>query len=162
MSGKLLLIYIFNFHVLSHLLLIYICKLHWIGYKQGVTVGVGWCSNEMNANPSLDDFIEQDVSIDPYLPLTDNYFDFVVIPAMFQLLQRPRELFEEINRVLKPGGRVFVGKSLLIYVCNFHVLNHFLLIYICKLHWNCTQGPSSLCGASSGGSRDDTTQRLRM
>ena len=25
---------------------------------------------------------------------------------------------------------------LLIYICNFHVLNHLLLIYICKLHWN--------------------------
>ena len=24
----------------------------------------------------------------------------------------------------------------MIYICNFHVLNHFLLIYICKLHWN--------------------------
>ena len=29
LSGKLLLIYICNFHVLSNLLLIYICKLHW-------------------------------------------------------------------------------------------------------------------------------------
>ena len=29
MSGKFLLIYICNFHVLSHFLLIYICKLHW-------------------------------------------------------------------------------------------------------------------------------------
>ena len=29
MSGNLLLIYIYNFHVLSNLLLIYICKLHW-------------------------------------------------------------------------------------------------------------------------------------
>ena len=28
-AGKLLLIYICNFHVLSNLLLIYICKLHW-------------------------------------------------------------------------------------------------------------------------------------
>ena len=28
-EGKLLLIYIYNFHVLSNLLLIYICKLHW-------------------------------------------------------------------------------------------------------------------------------------
>ena len=28
------------------------------------------------------------------------------------------------------------GKLLLIYVCDFHVLNHLLLIYICKLHWN--------------------------
>ena len=29
MSGKFLLIYMCNFHVLSHFLLIYICKLHW-------------------------------------------------------------------------------------------------------------------------------------
>ena len=24
----------------------------------------------------------------------------------------------------------------MIYICNFHVLNDLLLIYICKLHWN--------------------------
>ena len=29
------------------------------------------------------------------------------------------------------------GNLLLIYVWNFHVLSHLLLIYICKLHWNC-------------------------
>ena len=23
----------------------------------------------------------------------------------------------------------------MIYICNFHVLSHLLLIYICKLHW---------------------------
>jgi hypothetical protein len=28
------------------------------------------------------------------------------------------------------------GKSLLIYICNFHVLSRLLFIYICKLHWN--------------------------
>ena len=28
------------------------------------------------------------------------------------------------------------GKLLVIYICIFHVLSHFLLIYICKLHWN--------------------------
>ena len=28
------------------------------------------------------------------------------------------------------------GKLLLIYISNFHVLIHLLLIYICKLHWN--------------------------
>ena len=36
---------------------------------------------------------------------------------------------------LLPYTRV-PGKSLLIYICNFHVLSHLLLIYICKLHWN--------------------------
>ena len=29
-----------------------------------------------------------------------------------------------------------LGNSLMIYICNFHVLSHLLLIYICKLHWN--------------------------
>ena len=28
------------------------------------------------------------------------------------------------------------GESLLIFICNFHVLSHLLLIYICNLHWN--------------------------
>jgi hypothetical protein len=27
------------------------------------------------------------------------------------------------------------GNFLLIYICNFHVLSHLLLNYICKLHW---------------------------
>jgi hypothetical protein len=38
MSGKLLLIYICNFHVLSYLLLIYICKLHWNRISKGHVV----------------------------------------------------------------------------------------------------------------------------
>jgi hypothetical protein len=33
---------------------------------------------------------------------------------------------------LTSGG----GDFLLIYICNFHVLSHLLLIYMCKLHWN--------------------------
>ena len=33
-------------------------------------------------------------------------------------------------------GDVYEGKSLLIYICNFHVISNLLLIYICKLHWN--------------------------
>lgn len=78
----------------------------------GPTVGVGWWNKEMRANAALDDYIEQDISVDPYLPLADNYFDFVIMPANFQLLQRPKETFEEINRVLKPGGIAFVGVKL--------------------------------------------------
>ena len=37
------------------------------------------------------------------------------------------------------------------YICNFHVLSHLLLIYICKLHWNlchsaCRLSFAELCG----------------
>jgi hypothetical protein len=34
------------------------------------------------------------------------------------------------------------GNLLLIYICTFHVLNHFLLIYTCKLHWNLKDLPT--------------------
>ena len=78
----------------------------------GPVVGIGWSAEEMKANGALDDFIEQDVGVDPFLPLADNYFDFVIIPAMFQLFQRPKEVFQEINRVLKPGGIAIVGVKL--------------------------------------------------
>ena len=30
----------------------------------------------------------------------------------------------------------WIGRFLMIYICNFHVLSHLLLIYICKLHWS--------------------------
>ena len=80
--------------------------------KLGPTVGVGWFNDEMKCNPDLDDYIEQDITVDPVLPLQDNYFDFVVLPANFQLIQRPLEMFREINRVLKPGGTCVVGLKL--------------------------------------------------
>ena len=73
------------------------------GFDLDTTVGVGWYGDEMKANGALDDYIEQDITVDPFLPLADNYFDFVVVPAMFQLFQRPQDTFKEINRVLKPG-----------------------------------------------------------
>jgi ubiquinone/menaquinone biosynthesis C-methylase UbiE len=66
----------------------------------------------MKSNALLDDIIEQDITIDPYLPLADNYFDIVIVPSMFQLFQRPKEMFQEINRVLKPGGIAFIGVKL--------------------------------------------------
>jgi SAM-dependent methyltransferase len=78
----------------------------------GPVVGVGWFNDEMKCNPDLDDFIEQDISVDPFLALADNYFDFVIIPSMFQLFQRPLDMFREINRVLKPGGVAIVGVKL--------------------------------------------------
>jgi hypothetical protein len=40
--GELLMIYAWNFHVLSHLLLIYICKLHWKPLASIRLLGTGW------------------------------------------------------------------------------------------------------------------------
>ena len=52
---------------------------------------------------------------------------------------RAIDAINEPNRPI-PSGAITEAQVqvhfLLIYICNFHVLNHFLLIYICKLHWN--------------------------
>jgi Ankyrin repeats (many copies) len=43
----------------------------------------------------------------------------------------------DVNRRSRNGNTALMkGKSHMIYICNFHVLYHLLLIYICKLHWN--------------------------
>jgi len=81
----------------------------------GPTVGVGWYGDEMKCNPDLDDYIVQDITVDPFLPIADEYFDFVIVPANFQLFQRPLDMFREINRVLKPGGTAIVGVKLALY-----------------------------------------------
>jgi ATP synthase regulation protein NCA2 len=54
-------------------------------------------------------------------------------------LEYEKELRRPIQNIL--SGRL--ARLMLIQViffsftkCNFHVLNHFLLIYTCKLHWN--------------------------
>lgn len=83
-----------------------------LSFSSTFTDRVGWSESEMMCNPRLDDIIVQDISVDPFLPLVDNFFDFVIVPANFQLIQRPRDLFQEINRVLKPGGMAFVGVKL--------------------------------------------------
>jgi hypothetical protein len=95
-TGKFPLIYICNLHVLSNLLLIYICKLNW------------------NFNTIFNDTV----------------------------IQRATEMVDEDGRTYylhdDPGATVHmvIGKLLRIYICNFHILSHLLLIYIRKLHWN--------------------------
>ena len=95
--GELLLIYIWNFHVLCNLLLIYICELHLI-------------LNTM--------FVCQ-----------VNYFWFTYIISMSYVIYY---WFTHVNSTGKINT-MFVCQVnfLLIYICNFHVLNHLLLIYIC-------------------------------
>jgi len=77
--------------------------------EYGPVVGIGWHPEELAANIALDDYILQDFTVDPYFPLSDNFFDFVVMPANFQLIQRPKIFFQEVNRVLKPGGMAMIG-----------------------------------------------------
>ncbi len=121
--GNFLLICIWNFHVLRHLLLIYICKLHWISHL--VTI---WVSRGVRSLPPRSS--SRRPSLFHLIPARSHRHT----PLGNKLLIRKHGK----NRILKKQKteHLRIGKLLLIYICNFHVLSNLLMIYICKLHWN--------------------------
>lgn len=66
--------------------------------------GLGMNEAELKRNPVLSDFVVHDLNVDPKLPYDDNSFDFITNAVSVDYMNRPRELFGEILRVLKPGG----------------------------------------------------------
>ena len=74
-------------------------------------VGLGLNAPEMADNPDLDEYVIHDLNRNPVLPFEAEAFDSVVITVSAQYLTRPVEIFQEINRVLKPGGTFIVTFS---------------------------------------------------
>ena len=73
--------------------------------------GLGMNKEEMDANPLLSDRRVHDLNLQPRLPYEDNRFDAVVCTVSVEYLIKPVEVFAEVNRVLKPGGRFIVTFS---------------------------------------------------
>jgi len=71
-------------------------------------VGLGLNEAELKANSILDQRIVQDLNADPRLPFTDETFDVVLNVVSVEYLTRPDRVFEEVGRVLKPGGLCLV------------------------------------------------------
>lgn len=69
--------------------------------------GLGLSQVEMDANPALSRTVVHNINEDPALPFEDNTFDAVVCTASVGYLIKPFEVFEDVARVLKPGG-VFI------------------------------------------------------
>ena len=85
---------------------------HWPqGLAKSRLVGLGMNAVEMRENPDLDEFIVQDVNKDPRLTFDDETLDAAVVTVSAQYLTRPVETFQEVNRVLKPGGVFIVSFS---------------------------------------------------
>jgi SAM-dependent methyltransferase len=78
---------------------------HWPeGFPKQRLVGVGLNAEEMADNPHLDAYVVHDVNADPRLPFDDDVFDAAVLTVSIQYLTKPIEVFQEVNRILKPGG----------------------------------------------------------
>ena len=74
-------------------------------------VGHGMNADELAANPRLGRWFVQDLNCDPVLVEPDAAFDAVLICVGVQYLQRPVSVFQELRRVLRPGGVIVASYS---------------------------------------------------
>jgi SAM-dependent methyltransferase len=65
---------------------------------------LGMNTEELNANPRASERRVHDLNLQPALPFADARFDAVICTVSVEYLTRPFEVFDELARVLKPGG----------------------------------------------------------
>ena len=71
----------------------------------GEVAGLGMNADELAANPLLSERVVQDLNRDPRLPWPEACFDAVICTVSVEYLTRPVAVFQEVRRVLRPGGR---------------------------------------------------------
>lgn len=81
------------------------------GYLAGRVVGLGMNEAELARNPQLTSFDVKDLNVDPKLPYADNSFDFITNCVSVDYLNKPIEVFQEMHRCLKPGGKAMMSFS---------------------------------------------------
>jgi len=74
-------------------------------------VGLGMNEEELAANPLFSEYRVHDLNVTPRLPYGDAEFDAVICSLSVEYLVKPFEVFAEVARVLKPGGRFVVTFS---------------------------------------------------
>src|SRR5215208_5527614 len=67
----------------------------------GRVVGLGMNEVELKENPRLDEYVVQDLNVNPTLPFRDGEFDGVGCCVSIDYLTRPIEVLSEVGRVLK-------------------------------------------------------------
>lgn len=95
-------------------------------------VALGLNPLELLANGHKTEIRVQDLNADPRLAFEDGAFDVVTCSLSVDYLTRPLELFAEVHRVLKPGGRAcmaftnrcFADKVVQCWLRPFSDVNH--------------------------------------
>merc|ERR1712060_838579 len=86
----------------------------------------GMVEKELAANKQATEYAARNLNSDPRLPYGDGQFDFVTNVVSVDYLTKPREIFREMHRVLKPGGvaimsfsnRCFPHKAIAMWVAD--------------------------------------------
>ncbi|MEQ8995360.1 MAG: class I SAM-dependent methyltransferase [Coleofasciculus sp. B1-GNL1-01] len=73
--------------------------------------GHGMNEQELARNPQLNHYFVHNLNKNPQLPLPDQEFDAVLNCVSIQYLQYPDAVFQEIHRILKPGGIAIISFS---------------------------------------------------
>ena len=66
---------------------------------------------ELSKNAQLSEFVVQNLNKNPKFPFPDNSFDVVTCVVSVDYLIKPLEIFQEVSRVLRPGGRFIISQS---------------------------------------------------
>jgi SAM-dependent methyltransferase len=78
----------------------------------GRIVGVGMNEQELAANEQLTEYHVQDMNVEPSLSrFEDNSFDVICNVVSVDYLTQPREIFQEMHRILRPGGIALMSFS---------------------------------------------------
>jgi len=78
----------------------------------GLTVGIGMNEEELASNKQLYMHYTQNLNINPSLEqFGDNSFDMITNVVSVDYLTKPKEIFEEMHRVLRPGGVALMSFS---------------------------------------------------
>jgi SAM-dependent methyltransferase len=83
---------------------------HFRAAPRSLTV-LGMNGAELARNDMADTVVVHDLNIDPRLPFGDDEFDAVTCCVSVDYLVRPVEVFADVARVLRPGGRFVVTFS---------------------------------------------------
>lgn len=80
-------------------------------YQANSVTVLGMNQDELDANVRATKRIVQDLNKHPTLPFADNSFDVVTNVVSVDYLTRPLEVFKEMGRVLRPGGKAIMSFS---------------------------------------------------
>ncbi|GLC34384.1 hypothetical protein PLESTB_000734600 [Pleodorina starrii] len=81
------------------------------GFTAGRVAGLGMNEQELARNTQLTEYAVKDLNVDPKLPYEDNTFDVITNCVSVDYLNKPLEVFQEMHRVLKPGGTAYMSFS---------------------------------------------------
>jgi len=79
--------------------------------KMGRRSGLGMNEFELSKNKQLTDYVVANLNKDPKFPFEDQSFDVVTCVVSVDYLNKPLEVFREVARVLKPGGKFIISQS---------------------------------------------------